>query len=248
MTSKESRPGAARAPGIARRTRLIDAARQLLCSHDIDELSLADVAARARIPKGSAYHYYGDIMELYGHLLAQIEEELLADLRRPLRGPALHCWADVVAALIRRGVRFYDAHPAARQLMISPKTPAELKLRDRHSDVRIGQLFEQQISVRFALPAVGVPTAVFFRSVEIADLMFSLSMLEHGTITAEMTAEAICATVGYLRGHIPEVPEMPEESFHIFEEHRLSIRIRCDWNTEFFGFLPRRLVFPFDSP
>jgi hypothetical protein len=34
--------------------------------------------------------------------------------------------------------------------------------------------------------------------------MFSLSMLEHGAITAHMTKEAVCAVVGYLRAHFPE--------------------------------------------
>ena len=35
--------------------------------------------------------------------------------------------------------------------------------------------------------------------------MFSLSMLEHGRITAQMTDEASRAMVGYLRSHIPDV-------------------------------------------
>jgi hypothetical protein len=43
--------------------------------------------------------------------------------------------------------------------------------------------------------------------VEIADLMFSLSVLEHGRITAEMTGEAVRAMVGYLSAHLPaELP------------------------------------------
>ena len=49
----------------------------------------------------------------------------------------------------------------------------------------------------------GARTAIFFRAVEIADLMFSLSMLEHGAITPAMTEEAIRAVIGYLRTHLP---------------------------------------------
>jgi AcrR family transcriptional regulator len=205
MVSRATRSSAFRAPGIARRARLLQAARELLSTRDLDVLSLADVAARARIPKGSAYHYYGDIMDLYASLLALIEEELLEDLRRPLRGAGLGTWADVVAALIRRGVRYFDAHPAARQLVLSPKTPSELKLRDRQSDIRIGQVFERHIGERFVLPEHPARAKVFFRAVEIADLMFSLSMLEHGTITPEMAGEATRAMVGYLGSHFPAV-------------------------------------------
>jgi AcrR family transcriptional regulator len=210
MVLSGMRPNAFRAPGIARRARLLEAAREMLCAQDLDVLSLADVAAKARIPKGSAYHYYRDIMDLYAHLLALIDEELLVDLRRPLRGAAIRSWADIVAVLIRRGVRFFEAHPAARQLVLSPKTPSELKLRDRQNDIRIGGVFEWHIGSRFELPDVPARTAVFFRAVEIADLMFSLSMLEHQAITQEMTEEAVRATVGYLRSHIPDV--LPERS------------------------------------
>jgi hypothetical protein len=34
--------------------------------------------------------------------------------------------------------------------------------------------------------------------------MFSLSMLEHGAITASMTDEAVRAVVGYLHAHFPQ--------------------------------------------
>jgi AcrR family transcriptional regulator len=192
-----------RAPGIARRKRLLSAARALLARRDLDEINLADVARAAGIPKGSAYHYYGDIMDLYVHLIAVLGEEMLADVRRPLRGSAPATWSAVIAALVRRGARFFDTHRDARTLLISPKTPPELKLRDRQTDRRIGKLFEEQIERYFVLPKRRERTTIFFRAVEIADLMFSLSMLEHGSIKDAMTEEAVRAVVAYLRSHFP---------------------------------------------
>ena len=144
-------------------------------------------------------------MDLYVHLIAVLGEEMLADVRRPLRGRPPAAWTDVVAALVRRGARYFDRHRDARQLLISPKTPPQLKLRDRQSDRRIANLFEAQIESRFVLPARPDRTAIFFRAVEIADLMFSLSMLEHGSITPAMTEEAVCAVNGYLCSHFPRV-------------------------------------------
>jgi len=196
-------PAKFRAPGIARRKRLLTAARGLLARHDLDEISLADVARIARIPKGSAYHYYGDIMDLYVQLIAVLGEEMLEDVRRPVRVGANDAWTDIVAALVRRGAHYFDHHRAARQLLISPKTPPQLKLRDRQSDRQIGKLFEEHIDRQFVLPERPERTAIFFRAVEIADLMFSLSMLEHGAIKPEMTEEAIRAVIGYLRAHFP---------------------------------------------
>jgi AcrR family transcriptional regulator len=198
-------PASYRAPGIARRARLLQAARQLLRTHDLDRLSLADVAAKARIPKGSAYHYYGDILDVYAQLLAVIDEELLEDARRPLRSASIRCWADVVATLIRRAVRYYAADPAARQLILSAKAPPVLKLRDRNNDIQIGSVFVRHFETHFVLPARPRQAAIFYRAVEIADLMFSLSILEHGRITGEMAAEAVRAMVGYLGGYYPAV-------------------------------------------
>lgn len=193
-----------RAPGIARRKRLLAAARTLLSQRDLDQIELADVARAARIPKGSAYHYYGDIIDLYVQLIAVLGAEMLEDVRRPIRGRTPTSWAQIVAALVRRGARYFGAHSAARQLLISPKTPPELKLKDRQSDKRIARLFEEQIERRFVLPALADRTAIFFRAVEIADLMFGLSMLEHGAITAHMREEAVRAVLGYLRSHLPD--------------------------------------------
>jgi AcrR family transcriptional regulator len=193
-----------RGPGIARRKRLIAAARALLSHRDLDQISLADVARVARIPKGSAYHYYDDVLDLYVQLIGVFGEEMLEDVRRPLRGRPPHTWMEVVAALVRRGADYFNDHRAARQLLISPKTPPELKLKDRQSDKRIAMLFEEQIEQRFVLPRSADRTAMFFRAVEIADLMFSLSMLEHGSITARMTQEAIRGVTGYLKAHLPE--------------------------------------------
>jgi AcrR family transcriptional regulator len=192
-----------RAPGIARRKRLLTAARALLSHRDLGEIGLTDVARAARIPKGSAYHYYGDILDLYVQLIAVMGEEMLQDVRRPFRGRAPSSWSDIVAALVRRGAQYFANDRAARQLLISPKTPPELKLKDRQSDKHIARLFEEQIERSFVLPALEGRTAIFFRAVEIADLMFGLSMLEHGEITPQMTEEAVRGVVGYLRAHIP---------------------------------------------
>jgi AcrR family transcriptional regulator len=203
MTERRLKQASFRAPGIARRKRLLAAARELLGHRDLDDISLADVARAARIPKSSAYHYYGDILDLYVQLIAVLGEEMLADVRRPIRGVAPRGWLDIVAALVRRGAHYFDHNRAASQLLISPKTPPALKLHDRRSDKQIAKLFEEQIERRFALPPRRARTAIFFRAVEIADLMFSLSMLEHGAITSHMMEEAVSAVVGYLRAHFP---------------------------------------------
>lgn len=203
MVLSVTRPRRLRAPGIARRERLLKAAREILSRNELDAVNLSDVAAAARIPKGSAYHFYRDIMDLYVSLLEVINGEMLTGQRKPLPAARLASWQDVVAAFIRRGVAYFDSHPEARQLVIGPKTPPELKLRDRKSDMHLAEALEHHIASRFVLPAVPNLTTRFYRAVQISDLIFCLSMLEHQSITAEMMEEAIRAAIGYLGAHLP---------------------------------------------
>ena len=190
------------ARGIERRRLLLESAGALLAERDLDQLSLADVAARAGVPKSSAYHFYADMQALYAALLARVQEELIEVLSEPLSGH-FATWPEVISALMKRGAAFYMGNPAARQLQIGPKTPPALKLYDRRSDIAIAQLFEQHLTSVFELPSIANRLQLFYRAVEIADLMFCLSMLEHGSLTPDMCREADRAASAYLAAYLP---------------------------------------------
>jgi AcrR family transcriptional regulator len=189
------------ARGIERRKRLLESARRLLDARELDEITLGDVADDAGVPKGSAYFFYADIEDLYASLQAVLHEELLEVLGKPIR-KQIRRWQDVIVALNARGMEYYTHNRVARQLQIGPRTSPELKLRDRQSDVAIGKLFEQQIDEFFVLPEIADRSRIFFRAVEIADLMFSLSVMESGTITPAMCAEADRAGIAYLESYL----------------------------------------------
>jgi AcrR family transcriptional regulator len=189
------------ARGIERRKRLLEAARTLLDTRELNELTLGAVAAHAKVPKGSAYFFYSDIEDLYASLQAVQHEELLEVLKKPIR-KNIRRWQDVIAALNARGMQYYIDNRAAQQLQIGPKTSPQLKLRDRQSDVRLGKLYEHHLAEFFVLPTLPDRSRIFFRAIEIADLMFGLSVLEHGTITPEMCAEADRAAIAYLESYL----------------------------------------------
>ncbi len=192
------------ARGIERRRRLLEAARALLAERELDQVSLADVAARAGVPKSSAYHFYADTHALYAALLVVLQAGLIRVLSQPLRGH-FATWQDVVTALTKRGATFYTGNPAARQLQIGPKTPPALKLYDRQSDIAIARLYEEHIASIFELPPIADRSRLFYRAIEIADLMFCLSMLEYGSLTKHMCREADRAASAYLAMYLPAV-------------------------------------------
>lgn len=180
----------------------MDTARSLLHKRRLTELTLSDVAAAAEVPKSSAYHYFADIEDLYGQLLLILHKELQAVLEAPLIGP-LASWADVVARLMERGVRHFATDPAAQQLLVDPAASADLRLSVFKCDVALGEIFARQIDAHFALPELNERSAIFFRAVEIAGLMFCLSFVDHGRITRAMMVEAKRAAVAYLGLYIP---------------------------------------------
>jgi len=77
-------------------------------------------------------------------------------------------------------------------------------LRDRASDVALGKVFEDNVASVFKLPVIAGRSALFFRAVEIADLMFCLSMLEHDRVTRTYGAQAKRAAIAYLESYLPK--------------------------------------------
>jgi AcrR family transcriptional regulator len=172
----------------------------------MDEISLGDVAKHAKVPKGSAYHFYSNIVDVYASLVALHDKDLHTLMSAPIRKRVKN-WREIMEILLDRAAVFYFRNPSARQLLVGPKTLPELKMRDRQNDVLIGKVFEDHVTATFVLPALPQRSEIFFRAVEIADLMFCLAMLSRGEITDEMTSEAKRAAIAYLESYIsPALP------------------------------------------
>lgn len=202
MTLLRKRRSAPRASAAVQRSRLMDAARSMLRTRRLTALTLSDVAAEAEVPKSSAYHYFEDIEDLYVQLLLVLHKEVQTALGAPLPGP-FASWADIIARLMERGTRCFAADAAAQQLLVGPEASPDLRLRVLKCDVTLGQIFERQVDAHFQLPDIPDRSAIFFRAVEIAGLMFCLSFIDHGRITRDMMVEASRAAVAYLGLYIP---------------------------------------------
>lgn len=190
------------ARGRLRRKIILNSARKLLETHELDALSLGDVAEDAGVPKGSAYHFFASIADVYSELSKQIAEELREDQLQPFTH-GVTSWQEVISVGVDRGVAFFNGSTAARQLLLGPKAPPEIKRADRGNDYDIGRAFQRNISQYFVLPDMPERDVLFYRAVEIADLMFCLSVLDHGIITPAMTEEAKKATCAYLSLYLP---------------------------------------------
>ena len=202
MTTRMRKSGT-QARGRARRQELLVAARTLLETRTLHEIELSDVAALAGIPKSSAYHFYGDILQLYAELAVLLDEELNAVLSEPL--PELPNWEAVVGALIDRAASYFRGNPSGQQLMFGPVTPPDIKRSSRNADIAHSAVFKAQIGDQFVLPDFPGRDRVFFHAVEAIDLMFGLSLIEQNGLVDEMIAEAKTIACAYLGVYLPRL-------------------------------------------
>jgi len=194
------------APGIARRQLLLNTARKLLRTTRLADLSLGEIAKRAKVAKGSAYFFYDDFNALCVSLKALIDQELQDVLRAPLN-ESVSSWQHIVRLLFDRGIAFLQEDPAACQLAVGVDASPALKLMDRANDVALGRIIDEHISAHFQLPLMPDRPKLFFRALELADVMLSLSMIEHGKITPGYVEEGRRAAIAYLKTYIPD--ELP---------------------------------------
>jgi len=198
-------PVVMQARGRKRRESLLSAARELLAERESSQITLAEIAAHAGVPKSSAYHFYADALDLYLELVGLLDDELQEKIAAPLGD--LDSWESAIGLVIDRAAAFFRVNPAAQRLMLSSNSPPAIKRHSRGFDVETGSLIESMIDRQFVLPEIPNRSRIFFYSIESADLMFGLSLFERGELLDEMVEEAkrmCCAYLGlYLPRHLP---------------------------------------------
>lgn len=187
-----------RAPGRIRRQALLDAAYELLCECDVEDVSFRDIADRAAVPEGSAYHFFANRFDVFSALGKVLSDEFAMAHARPV--PAMHrgSWQAFAGYLVDVGVRVYKRNPPARQLLIGGKTPPEVKQADRINDRAVGDAMRASFERYFDTPADENLQLVFYYFIEITDLFLTLSMIERGEIVPGMVEKAKRAGIAFL--------------------------------------------------
>lgn len=189
--------------GNTRRKQLLEAAEALLATVPIEELSFKQISEVAGVPEGSAYHFFANRFDLLTALASDLAERFGARYRHPIAPNDVHSWHDIVDVVVDRAVSLYRENPAAMQIWLSGRTPAEVRLADHVSDKTVSSdlrvLFEQF----FVLPELPVDYDVFFYFLELSDVILSLSIIEHGELTDQAIVEAKRVGRGYLGTYLP---------------------------------------------
>ena len=191
--------------GVERRRKLLQAAHELLCEQNIEDISFRDIAARAGVPEGSAYHFYANRFDLFTALANDLSDLFVKAHERKIPARHRQSWQSLAEYLVAVGAGVYAENPPARQLLIGGKTPHEVKQADRLNDRKIAEVMYDVFSRYFELPDTAELHTAFYYFIEITDLIFMISVTEHGKITAQMLRQAKLAGTGYLGHYLDRV-------------------------------------------
>jgi AcrR family transcriptional regulator len=177
---------------------LLKATYELLCVRPVEDISFRDIADKAGVPEGSAYHFFANRFDVFSALAEELSDQFIEAHRRKVPPSRRRSWQALAEHLVDVGAKVYAKNPPARQLLIGGKTPPEVKQADRINDRSVGNVMHEVFAEHFELPESDEMRNAFYYFIEITDLIFTLSVIEHGKITPAMLAEAKRAGIGYL--------------------------------------------------
>jgi AcrR family transcriptional regulator len=194
-----------RARSQARIEAILAAARGLLASEGVANLSIYSVADRAQIPPSSVYHFFASVPALLEALTADVHRAFRACLQAPIDHAALDNWRDLSRLVEQRMLAIYSEDAAARQLILAQHGLSEVLQADRLHDLELGAMLQQLFDRHFELPPLSDEVDVFALAMELGDRVYARSVQLHGEITPRMGEEGMRVVDAYLGLYLPPV-------------------------------------------
>ena len=192
-----------RKPGKLRFRKLLDALDQLLASNNVQDIGLYQIAAQAKVPNASVYHFFPNA-EAALLALAEVHHEALREQARQYLSTPPRSWQDLFRQKLAAAAQYHNNHPAALRLFMGTNISAEVKSADISQYHRLVDERTRLLEHYFHLPVIPDwrrRLAIYFAMV---DGVFALSYNENGFIRDEDIAEAYQAGTSYLRCYLPE--------------------------------------------
>jgi len=205
IIGKRRKVSAVQSRGVARREALIKAAIDLLETEDPQDISFRQIAQKADVPEGSAYHFYANKYDLFAAVASEMSQIFLKAQSKSIKRKPIKTWHDIVDVLIERGAEIYRQNTVARVLLIGSTVPPEIKQVDQDNNLEIADVMKDRFEEYFALPDIPSFERKLFYFIEMTDLLFSINLRETGSIQDDIIEEAKRVGKGYLSTYLPAV-------------------------------------------
>lgn len=199
------RPSQAR--GEAKFERILDAAHALIEEQGVDQFSLTDVAKKAGVATGSAYHFFPNLEAIFIALVERYDQAFTKIVSEPIEASAVSTWKDILELHFEKARKFINANPPALILIIGPGRSWQSKQVDTIGDSNIAKAMMDTLERFFVLPAHPPPAQLLHLGIRILEGLWELSVQQHGHVTEEFSKETTRAVVAYMRLYWPEYLE-----------------------------------------
>lgn len=182
---------------------ILDSADRLLETFEPAQISIYTLAEEAGLSAPSIYHFFPDAAQVFVALAERYTQEFVALLDKPLP-PGITTWQGYLGARYAHGRAHYNAHTAARRLLLGSGLSATIRARDLENDSVLAQRSVAELSQLFEITSSADLIERFTELLVINDAIWTLSVHRHGTITDAYEEQARRAREAYCRTFLPE--------------------------------------------
>lgn len=196
--------------GVVKFESLLDAAHALITEKGVNNFSLADVASRAGVATGSAYHFFPNLEAVFIALVERYDQSFTELVTAPLNRSEVRSWHDIIEIHFEKARDYINDNPPALILIIGPGRTWQSKQADTVGDSHIAVGMLETISEFFEVPPHPPPAQLLHLGIRILEGLWELSVQRHGRVTKAYSEETTKAVVAYLRLYWPEFMEPRE--------------------------------------
>lgn len=189
--------------GAAKFDRILDAAHAFIIEKGYNEFTMAELAERAGVAKGSAYHFFPNLEAVYIALVERFDQSFIDIVSAPIEPSDIEKWSDVIDLHFDRSRQFINNNPPALILIIGPGRTWETRLKDAAGDSQIAHFMVETLERFFILPKHPPPQQLLHMCIQILNGLWELSVVEHGHVTDDFARETKRAVTAYVGQYWP---------------------------------------------
>ncbi|MCB9954465.1 MAG: TetR/AcrR family transcriptional regulator [Parvularculaceae bacterium] len=182
---------------------ILDAAERLLEDMEPADISIYQIAEEAGVSAQSIYHFFPDAACVYFALAEHFDDMFFKALETPpTERPT--SWQQLLEDRFAEAGAFYNAHPAARKLILGTGLSSTIRALDLKFNGRAAARAIEELNTYFEMPQIPDFVERLTETIIISDAIWSLSVHRHGIITEEYHEQAKRARIAYCRTFLPE--------------------------------------------
>jgi AcrR family transcriptional regulator len=191
-----------RANGVARYERLIEATERIIEKAGVAEVTIQAVAAAARVPMASVYHFFPSAMAACLGVAEKHQAQMADIVAHPIEHSPAQTLEDYIEDISERTRRYYSKHPVAMRLILGSECTWAVREADIMQNRMLAKIIAAELQRRFGVAGGARLQRTIALAIATLDAIWSVSIAEHGKITDAYAAEARKAASAYLRAAI----------------------------------------------